>query len=326
MARDYYEVLGVPRHASADDIRKAHRKLARKYHPDVNKGSDAVAHFAEAQEAYDTLSDPEKRKLYDQFGHAGVRGAGAASAGRSGGAAPGSWQEVDPETFESIFSNFGDFFSTSGGRGAGRRGGRSGHDAGAATGHGTAGRRSAGRMTGADVEAETTIAFETAALGGKHSIALQGAQQKAEQIELKIPAGIHDGARLRLRGKGHPSHDGGEPGDLVVTVRVAPHPWFRREGLDLALEVPITIVEATIGTSVTVPLLRGSVTLKVPPGVRSGRRLRVKGKGITDAAGSSGDFHAILQIDAPSSLSPEDRASLEAIGERLPDPREGLWS
>lgn len=326
MARDYYEVLGVPRSASADDIRKAHRKLARKYHPDVNKSADASKHFAEAQEAYDILSDAEKRQRYDQLGHAGV--GSAASAG--GSAAGSAWHQVDPETFESIFSNFGDFFSASGGAGRGGDGpgrtasARGAGARGAGRTHGWPG-EAASPLQGADAEAEATIAFETAALGGKHTISLHRPGGSHEQIELKVPPGIHDGAKLRLRGKGHPSPRGGDAGDLVVTVRVAPHPWFRREGLDVVLDVPLTIAEAALGTSVTVPLLRGTVTLKVTAGVRSGRRLRVKGKGITDAKGSVGDFFALLQIVAPESLSADDRAALETISEHLPDPRAELW-
>lgn len=332
MARDHYEVLGVARDASADEIRKAHRRLARKYHPDVNKDAGAAERFAEAQAAYDVLSDAEKRKNYDRFGHAGgASGAGAGAGwspygGAPGGAAGGgNWQEVDPETFETIFSNFGDFFSA-GGRGAGRRGGGGTRSGAAGTRHAGHEWPGAGPGRGADVEAETTVAFETAALGGKVELALHGAEGRVERLELKIPAGIHDGAKMRLRGKGHPSPGGGESGDLVVTVRVAPHPWFRREGLDVILDVPLSIAEAALGASVTVPLLRGNVSLKVPAGVRSGRRMRVKGKGITDAKGASGDFYALLQIQAPESLTADDRAALESIGERLPDPRAGLWS
>ncbi|MBX3354643.1 MAG: DnaJ domain-containing protein [Phycisphaeraceae bacterium] len=337
MARDYYEVLGIDRGASADDIRKAHRKLARKLHPDVNKAADAQARFAEIQEAYDILSDEEKRKRYDQFGHAGVSGAAAAGPGTGArGASAGSpfggagqWQDVDPETFESIFSNFGDFFSARGGSsdarsGAGRQGARSGSRGGAWPGGG--GWSGGAPNQGADVEAETTVAFETAALGGRQSLRLRGVQGRDEEIELKIPAGLSDGTRMRLRGKGHPAPGGGTPGDLVVTVRVTPHPWFRREGLDIILGVPLTIAEASLGTSVTVPLLQGSVTLKVPPGARSGRRLRVKGKGITDAKGVCGDFYAELQIVAPETLTAEDRDALEAMSARLPDPRRNLWT
>ncbi len=335
MPRDSYEVLGVPRSASAEEIRKAHRRLVRTLHPDVNKSPDAAKQFAEVQEAYDILSDPAKRARYDQFGHAGVGGAGPGGGGPGGfGGAGGAdaWQEVDPETFQTIFENFGDFFSAKSrggagaGSGAGRRGGRR-----AGQGFGFSGRSGAGEgfgesAPGADAAAETTVAFETAALGGTAQLSLQTAEGKSERLDVKIPAGLADGARLRIRGKGHPSPHGSAPGDLVLTVRVAPHPWFRREDLDIVLEVPVTIAEAALGASVDVPLLRGSATLKIPPGVASGRRLRLKGKGITDASGRSGDFHAVLVVAAPEGLDAEDRAALERMSQHLPDPRRRLWS
>ena len=331
MARDYYEILGVARGASQDEIRKAHRRLVRTLHPDVNKGPDAAAKFAEVQEAYDILSDEQKRGRYDQFGHAGVRSGAdaAAGAGFGGGGAQGSWQQVDPETFQSIFENFGDLFGAGGRGGAGARGGRRAGGRGPGAGFGFSSRGEPWSHEpsgpGADAEAETTIAFETAALGGSSSISLRSPGGSSEHIDVKIPAGIADGARMRVRGKGHPSPGGGARGDLVLTVRVAPHPWFRREDLDVVLEVPLTIAEAALGASIEVPLLRGSATLKVPPGVSSGRRLRIRGKGITDARGRSGDFHAELSITAPSDLDADDRAALEGLGKHLPDPRAGLW-
>lgn len=326
MARDFYEILGVQRGASPEEIRKAHRRLVRTLHPDVNKGPDAAKKFAEVQEAYDVLSDDQKRARYDQFGHAGV-GAGAAGAGPGGfgGGGQGSWQQVDPETFQSIFENFGDLFGTGARSGPGRRPGRRG----AAHGPGSAGRGAPwseeGDIGGADAHAETTVAFDTAALGGTASIALQARGGGSERIDVKIPAGIADGARLRVRGKGHPSPGGGAPGDLVLTVRVAPHPWFRRDDLDILLDVPLTIAEAALGATIEVPLLRGSATLKVPAGVSSGRHLRLKGKGITDSKGVSGDFHAVLSITAPEKLDAESRAALEKIAGTLPDPRAGRW-
>lgn len=342
MPRDYYEVLGVPRSASAEEIRKAHRRLARKFHPDVNKEPDASRRFSEIQEAYDILGDEEKRKRYDRFGHAGVHGAGVGAGGegspfgsgsRGGfGGATGGWQEVDPQTFRSIFENFGDFFSTgsaAGARRAGRRSSFHGFDFGDVGGaEGLGGGSSFGGFadrTGADIHAETTVAFETAALGGTAPLSITRRDGRREHFDVKIPPGIADGAKLRLRGKGHPSPGAGPSGDLVVTVRVAPHPWFRREGLDILVDVPISIAEAALGGSVEVPLLRGSATLKIPPGASSGRKLRLKGKGITDASGRSGDFYAVLSIAAPENLSPEDREALERMRARLPDPRRGLW-
>lgn len=329
MARDYYEVLGVSRGSSPDEIRKAHRKLVRTLHPDVNKGADAASKFAEVQEAYDILSDEQKRARYDQFGHAGVRSGADPGAGTGGaGGAHQAWQQVDPETFQSIFENFGDLFGSGARGGTGRRSGKRGSSE-----HGfdfsSRGAPWSGEGTragpGADAEAETTIAFETAAAGGTAAITLQSPEGGSERIDVKIPAGIADGARMRVRGKGHPSPNGGTRGDLVLTVRVAPHPWFRREGLDILLDVPITIVEAALGASIEVPLLKGSATLKVPSGVSGGRRLRLRGKGITDSHGRSGDFLAVLAITAPKELDDEAREALERVAASLPDPRAGLW-
>ena len=309
MPRDYYEILGVPRSASEEEIKTAHRKLVRKLHPDVNKAADASAKFAEVQEAYDVLSDGSKRKAYDQFGHAGVAAGGATGGPRRGeGGAGASWGEVDPETFESIF---GDLFG--GGRG----------------GRGPRGPRAAGRgdrgmppMPGEDLDVEITVPFSTAASGGTQGIGYTGPDGVRESVDLKIPKGFPDGGRLRIKDKGQAGQFGGPPGDLIVTVKIAPHPWFTRDGLDLNIEVPITFVEATLGTTVELPLLEGTVKLKVPPGTASGSKLRAKGKGIVNAAGEAGDYYASLKVVSDAkNLDDDDRAALARLGEKLPDPR-----
>lgn len=323
MARDYYEILGVSRTATSDEIRKAHRKLARKFHPDVNKATDASSKFAEVQEAYDVLSDAEKRKRYDQFGHAGVSGAanggggdpfGGMGGGMGGGPfrqgphrgtwssgdGPG-WGEVDQDTMDSIF---GDLF---GSRRAGRAAAK-GHARGAA-------------QAGEDIEHTITVPFAVAAFGGSESLSLTAPDGSRQSIDLKIPAGIKTGAKMRVKAKGQAGRAGGPPGDLIITVTVGEHPWFRRDGLDLYLDVPITIVEAALGAVLEVPLLKGTVKLKVPPGASSGAKLRAKGKGIADAKGEAGDFYAVIKIVAPETLGPEERASLERIGQHLPNPR-----
>jgi DnaJ-class molecular chaperone len=308
MPRDYYEILGVPRSASDEDIKSAHRKLVRKLHPDVNKAPDASAKFAEVQEAYDVLSDTSKRQAYDQYGHAGV-GPGATGGGgrRGAGTGPASWGEVDPESFDSIF---GDLFG--GGRGGrGTRGPRA-----------PRGDRGMPPMPGEDLEMEITVPFSTAAAGGTQGIGYTGPSGVRETVDLKIPKGFPDGGRMRIKDKGEAGSFGGPPGDLIVTVKIAPHPWFTRDGLDLSIEVPITFVEATLGTTVELPLLEGTVKLKVPPGTASGSRLRAKGKGIVNAAGEAGDYYAVLKVVADAStLAEEDRAALARMGERLPDPR-----
>ena len=327
MPRDYYEVLGVTRSASDEEIRKAHRKLARKLHPDVNKAADAAAKFAEAQEAYDVLSDAEKRKRYDQFGHAGVNGAAAGGdpfrggnpfggRGRAGGgqAGPqaggqwaggdgGSWSDVDPETFDTIF---GDLFGS-------RRSGR--------PGPGQRGSRANPPAVGEDIEHTLTVPFGVAALGGSESVRLTLGDGSTQSIDVKIPAGIRPGSKLRIKGKGRNGSSGGPPGDLILVIQVGEHPWFRRDGLDLLLDVPITLPEAALGTVIEVPLLRGSVKLKVPAGTASGAKLRAKGKGLVDAKGDAGDFYAVIKIVPPESLTAEEKRMLESMAERLPNPR-----
>jgi DnaJ-class molecular chaperone len=320
MPRDFYEVLGVPRTATADEIKRAHRKLVKEFHPDQNKSAGAAERFREVQEAYEVLSDEKKRSLYDQFGHAGLSGGGPGFEGAPGaGAGPGGqWRNVSPENLEEIFGSmggFGDFFS---GAAGGRRGARAGRAGAAGRGPGPGfGGFGEPEPPPADTMRET-VDFMTAALGGTRAITVSG-DGSAGRIDLKIPAGISSGSRLRMAGKGR----GG--GDLLVEIDVAPHPWFRRDGLDIVLEVPVTIAEAALGAKVEIPLLKGTVSLKIPAGTSSGRRIRVPAKGIAAKSGT-GDFYALLQIVAPPSLSPEDEASLADIGSRLPDPRAGRWS
>jgi molecular chaperone DnaJ len=323
MERDLYELLGVGKSASADDLKKAHRKMVRQYHPDVNKEPGADKKFAEIQEAYDILSDPEKRKLYDQFGIAGVKagpvggGAGPGAGGAGGPFGGGSpfggqggagWQGVDPETFEELF---GGMFGGRGGRGA--RGGRA-----RGAGFGGFGDDEPQVQRGTDHEIKETIDFTTAARGGTRSFTVNG-----QVIEVRIPAGIADGAKLAVRGKGAPGANGGPAGDLIIHVKVAPHPWIRRDGDDLLMDVPLSVAEAALGTTVRVPLLEGSVSMKVPGGVRSGQKLRVKGKGIARAKADPGDFYAVLQIEAPKDLDAAQRKLLEELGATLPCPRTG---
>jgi len=295
MPRDPYEVLGVPRTATADQIREAHRKLAKKFHPDLNKTPEAATTFKEVQEAYDLLSDEAKRRRYDQFGHAGAAGGGPGFGGGGpgfGGAAP--WGNVDPSTFEEIFGSF---------MGGGGRGGP--------------GRR--GPSAGGDLESEITVDFMTAATGGVRHVSVQDGTDTVS-LDVRIPAGIETGGTLRVRGKGSPGMGGGPAGDLVLQVRVAPHPWFRREGLDIVVDVPISIAECALGTTVQVPLLEGTASLRVPPGTGSGKRLRLKGKGVQAKTGA-GDLYAVLRVEAPKTLSDEDRAALERMKSTEGDPR-----
>lgn len=289
MPRDPYDILGVPRSATPEQIREAHRKLAKKFHPDLNKTAEAGAKFKEIQEAYDLLSDAQKRRQFDQFGHAGP------SMGGAPGGAQGGWGNVDASTFEEIF---GDFM----GGGARRAGGRRGS-----------------ARAGEDLESRITVDFMTAALGGVRHVSLESNGQPIS-LDVRIPPGIESGGDLRLRGKGGEGMGGGPSGDLVLHISVAPHPWFRREGLDVIVEVPISIAECALGTSVEVPLLEGTATLRVPAGTASGKRLRLKGKGVA-AKGSTGDLYAMIRVEAPKTLNDEDRAALERMKATEPDPR-----
>jgi len=292
MPRDYYEVLGVKRDASADDLRRAHRKLARQWHPDVNKTPEAAAKFAEAQEAYDILSDADKRARYDRFGHAGLQGgADAAASDQPFGSGFGGFDpsQIDPEMFDQIFGGMG------GGMGGGRTRGRP-----------------RGPSQGQDRHAETTVPFQVSILGGRH-----GVNNGQRTVDMQIPAGIEDGGQLRVRGQGDAGHNGGPAGDLIVTVRVAPHPEFRRDGDDILRDVHISILDAALGAKVDVPLLKGTVTLTIPPGTGSGKRLRVRGQGVRRPAGATGDFLAIVQLDVPADLNDQDRAALETMRDSL---------
>lgn len=317
--RDYYDILGVSRNASEDEIRTAYRKLARQHHPDVNKSPDASKRFAEITEAYDVLSDAEKRRQYDRFGRVdGAAGVGAGSTGgawsyTSGGRGPGGVGGVDPSGYGDFEDIFAEFF-----------GGRSQSPFGGAG----AGARPSGRATqrpakGQDVTADLPVTFLTAAKGGTESVRLSiGTGSQPQQIEVKIPSGIEHGAKLRLKGRGRPGHQGGPPGDLILSVSVGSHPHFRRDGLDLLIDVPISIAEAALGTSVTIPLLEGSADIRIPPGASSGQKLRLKGKGITSAAGRTGDLYAVIQIKGPAQLSDRARSILTELAGELQNPRE----
>lgn len=320
--KDYYDVLGVSRNASEDEIRKAHRKLVLKHHPDKNKGNkQSEERFKEVQEAYDVLSDKQKRQNYDQFGHAGV-GAGAGGAGegvdpfeqfrraqgarggRGGGqqyrGGPGvTVEEFDPGDFGN--GQYSDIFEQLfGGRGAG--GGRSRM------------RPTPAPERGSDVEYPVTLTFAQAARGT--TLALKsdlGGQQ--ETIEIKIPAGVKDGSRVRVRGKGQASTGG--TGDLFVVVTVSPHPYFRRDGLDILLDLPLSVYEAFLGTKVTVPTLDGPVTLTIPPGTSSHAKFRIKERGVF-RGDEKGDQFVIARIIVPKDLDADDKKTIEKLAAKHP--------
>lgn len=321
--RDYYDVLGVSRTASQDEIRKAHRKLVRQYHPDVHKNDPkSTEKFKEVQEAYDVLSDETKRKNYDQFGHAGAgmgEGAGGGDpfeafrraqqqGGRGGGGA--RWQagpNVSVEDFDlgGEGGNFQDIFEQFFGGAAGR----------AARGQPGRQRTRPAPTRGEDIEYPVTLTFAQAARG--MTLPLQISRDgKLETIDVKVPAGVKDGSRVRIRGRGQ-QVIGGEPGDLFIITKVLPHPYFTREGLDIYLEAPISVYEALHGTKIDVPTLEGNVTMTIPPGTSSGAKLRIKGRGIERGA-EKGDQYVVIKIVVPKTLDDESRELLRKLEVKNP--------
>ncbi len=327
--RDLYAVLGLARTASAEEIKSAYRKLARKLHPDVNKSPDAQQKFTEIQSAYDILADPQKRKAYDQYGEAGVSGSATSGTGpgRNGGGGyrwpsgtpPGVSSEFDPEELSSIFETF--FSGQPGFGGPGARPGPSG-----AGSRGSRSRNAARPRTRHPVAHPLDIEFLTAAKGGTESLRVTE-DGKSRTIEVRIPAGIAQGAQLRVKGAG-----GSDGSDLLLTVHVKEHALFRRgdggdtgKSMDLSLDLPLTIAEATLGATVSVPTLDGALEMRVPPGSASGQKLRLRGKGICPESGEPGDLYAVVKVvtPEPSLLTEADRAALRTLGDRLPSPRTG---
>jgi molecular chaperone DnaJ len=312
---DYYATLGVPKSASQADIKKAYRKLARKFHPDQNPGDAASeAKFKDISEANSVLSDAEQRKEYDAIR---AMGSGARFTAPGGGGGAGGFDDV-----------FGNVFGQGGRQGATFQqgeyddllgglfgGGRFGQPTGGFRGFG-------GPSKDRDVTASTTLDFITATKG--EQITLQTSEGKP--ITVRIPAGVADGQKIKLRGKGHPSPDGGEPGDLILTVHVRKHPVFERDGLNLRVTVPVTFAEAALGATIQVPTLGGEpVKLRVAPGTPGGRVLRVKGRGVQTPKGT-GDLLAVVQVAVPSRLSKSAEEKLAEFVAELPDenPRDDL--
>ncbi len=318
-ARDYYDALGVSRDASSEELQQAFRKLARQYHPDVNKDPGAEERFKEINEAYSVLSDPGTRKRYDRFGRdfrqvpegyedfVGAAGPGSRPRGGTrGGGSPGGgsvWVDVGG-TGEGGFRDAGgiDFDDLFGGL-FGSRGGF-------------------GSIAGADQEAELELTVEEAYRGGRRRITLTSPDGEPTTLEVTIPPGVTDGQRIRLAGEGGRGSGSGAAGDLYLVARIAPHPRYRLDGRDIYVDLPLAPWEAALGTTVSMQTPGGEAKVKAPPGSSTGRRLRLRGEGMPNPRGTPGDLYAVVKIMVPRRSTPRERELFEALArESNFDPR-----
>jgi curved DNA-binding protein len=302
VARDYYDVLGVSRDASADEIQQAYRKLARRHHPDVNRDPAAEERFKEINEAYQVLKDPQTRQRYDRFGPdfrqipegfeeaAGARRGGSPFAGARSGGSPfgGEWEYaqggIDLEDL------LGGLFGGRGGMAGGPR----------------------GSVRGADREAELTLSVEDAYHGGRRTLTLAG-PGGPHSYDVKIPAGVTDGQRIRLAGQGGPGRGDAPPGDLYLVVHLAPHGRYRVRGRDISVDLPLAPWEAALGSALTVDTPGGKGTVRVPPGTSTGRRLRLRGRGLPNPSGAPGDLYAEAKVMVPPTVSEPERELFEQL-------------
>lgn len=301
---DYYQVLGVARSANADEIKKAYRKLARENHPDLKPGdSQAAERFKQVQEAYSVLGDEQKRKQYDQFG---TTFPGGGPGGGGSGPYQYSWTSGGGEVPFDINDLFG--------------GGRGFED--------LFGGRAAPKTPkrGRDSQATVRVPFLTAALGGSVDVRISRGG-RTETLGVRIPAGVKDGSVIRLAGQGEASQRNGPSGDLLLTVHVESHAYFRRDGDDVLVEVPITPSEAVLGAKVDVPTLsEGKVVVTIPPGTSTGMKLRLRGKGLVDKqAGTTGDLFVVVKIVVPRDPAEQMKSLYQQIAKHDVNPRSGLW-
>ncbi|KUM33260.1 DnaJ C-terminal domain-containing protein [Arthrobacter sp. EPSL27] len=297
MAKDHYSVLGVPRTAKPDEIQRAYRKLARKYHPDVNREPDAADKFKEVGEAYDTLSDPETRARYDRFGSDYRQYAGSGGRSGPGGAGPGPRPGPRP------------------GRGAY---GNAHVDMGGDVDWddllgGWFRQQAGGPSQGPDHEADLWLTLEEAVRGGKRTVRLAQPDGETRNYDVDVPPGVLDGQRIRLAGEGAPGRNGAPPGDLFLTVRLQPDARYRLTGRDIHLDLSVTPSEAALGARIKTEAPTGTVTITVPEGSSSGRRLRLRGQGMPNPRGLPGHLYAEIRIMVPPSLSKEERKLYEKL-------------
>jgi len=328
-SRDFYQILGIPRTASADDIKKAYRRLARQFHPDLHSGTkkaEMEKKFKELNEANEVLSDPDKRKKYDQYGAQWEQAEAYEKARQQAGGQGFTWQQTGGESGGEAFSDiFENLFSGRGRAGAGR---------------GFA-------IPGEDLETEVELTLREVLTGVTKRINLRepitcstcqgtgalrgrtcptchgtGSTTESKTIEVKIPAGVQDGTRVRVAGKGQPGSNGGKQGDLYLHVIIEPDPIFRRQGSDIHVNVPIYPWEAALGAEIMAPTLTEPVKVKVPAGSKADSKLRLKGKGLPSATGGHGDLFLILHVVMPPSITPEEQKLYEQLARvKHPDPR-----
>lgn len=297
--KDLYAVLGVTRTASDDELKKAYRKLAMKFHPDKNPGDkSAEDRFKEATEAYEVLKDPKRRQMYDQYGHSGPQGGwpgGNPFEGYRGGFSQGFDPQAGPESFQDVFSDFfGDVFSS-----------------------GQKGRRGPRNAKGADLRYSLQVSLEDAASGCEKVISFvrqRGSKEDTARLSITVPAGVKGGQRLKLKGEGDHPDGASAPGDLYVIVNFIEHALFRRKENDVLLDLPISFVDAILGSSVEIPTLTGKATLTIPPGTHPGQTFRLKGKGFAEVGGyGSGDMLIRVMVDVPKDISEDERKVVQKL-------------
>ncbi len=308
--KDFYSILNVPRSATPEEMKKAYRKLAMQYHPDKNPGDKkAEEKFKELSEAYEVLSDPKKREMYDQFGHAGAQGfgggaggpfGGAGGFGGFGGAGGGGYSQGSSQgdPFQDIFGDvFSDIFGAGGPRGG-------------------AGQRTRRPTKGTDLRYTLNVSFEESALGCEKVISFmrqRGGKEESAKLSVNVPAGVKEGQRLKLAGEGD-AGSAGSPGDLYVIISVQEHPLFKRNENDVTLDLPVTYTDAILGTNIEVPTLTGKAMIRIPPGTHSGQTFRLKGKGFPKIGGfGSGDMLVRILVDTPHTLTAKQKELMEEL-------------